>query len=277
MLKNTVQLDSLESLSTQSNLIAMEAFALPLPSVGIKGLMSGFVNNLTGFMDRVFTRIEKPLVRLDAQNTVKLIAAHNYLDLYDTPVFVPQGLSVPMLDHLATLEVVGKTALSVLDSTINPLNQWVGAALNNPGNLKSIMNVPTVKIMEIEKAKKLLANDLKSRNTSSERVLGEMVKRGGDWQHLFDNAERLAGSIQSVKPEQVTARTKVLLDNLDLLIQKVKGDPAYQMSSPALSSLSKCCYQVAEAVEFYGVFVAQYIELATALNDSADSVKQHVK
>jgi hypothetical protein len=269
-----------KELELEAQIISLEAVA------GTEGLFSA-IDRLPKFVGLVRDQFIKFVgAESDEQlpvNYTKLarqIAVLRYSDLISTTVYVPPGLNVRYLDYIRSLETAEKDILGISGNVIGPFAVWIARLLSNPGELASQrdqLNVQGMVMPDLDAMRKCIMDGISGTDKTTERTYGKMVARNQDWGTIESRLDELNNHLIADERVKLIRQVNDLVDNIDLLVERVKGDAEeYQFSAPSLSLLADACYKVARVLELYAVYGYQLRLLTVAIHDTQKSLTRAI-
>lgn len=262
----------LSKIKFESEFIALEAASSTAGLLNALDRLPNFITIVKGQFLQFVGKDEPEEVPASYSKLAKKIAQVRYTDLAPLRVYTPPGLKTTYLDYLKSLEEAEKTILAIPKEVIGPFSFWIAQLLNNPQEMSSQRTHFEVKglvLPDTEKLQKLIMKGVVGGDKQTEQPYSKVVGRNKDWGEIEQCLERLNHHMVGSDRKKIIQEVDVLTTNIDTLVERVKEDPEeYSFSGPALTLLSKTCYDVAKVLEAYSVYCYQLRLTTVAIEDT---------
>jgi hypothetical protein len=261
----------LKQLQLQCQTISLEALDGPMGLYNAIEKLPPFLADVKSFFQKA---VAEPNIEIPStySKLAKKIATARYTDLTMLRVYVPAGLTIPYLDYLESLTSAEETILKIPADVLNPFSFYLAQLLTNPGELSSqrpVSNVKGFHVPDVDALNKKIMKGVNGADKTSERPYGQMVKRNADWGQIEKMLEDLNHHMVAEDRKGVVAKVEEITSLVDTLIARIQNkEEGYDVSGQTVGALAKVCYEVAQVLESYSVYVYQLRLTTVAIEDT---------
>lgn len=269
------------------NSIRIAADMIALESMNPSQLLNALPNRLPGFLKDVKNSVvnvfsgsfwnQRGLI--DVKKTNRLIQDLNYMTLAEQEIFIPAGLSVPLIEYLRALNNASTLTEALISETLQPTLNWLAMLLTKPENLASVRAVPQdsgIVFHDLKKHQLALAKCLEDRRKISKGAFKKVFKRNADMLECATVVNQLNQALVSVDKDNVTELVDEIIKAFDTILIRMKTNPnEYKLSGPVMGVMAKVALNLAEEIEFYGAHAHKVQEATETFKltvDKLDSV-----
>jgi len=198
-----------------------------------------------------------------------------YSLLVDFGVYCAPGQTVPYLNLLDTLQLVGKNSIDSIETDLKAFISAIGYLVNNPQALSGARKVLGTPSVDIGKMKSNLAKCFGNSSTTNVPY-SLMVERNTDWSEIKTGCDKLLDLYDSCPPKSVKAMVDGVTANLDNIYRSTMNGEEIA-SKQNLEVLADWCFHAAQLVEFYAAFTNVLRTLMVAIDDSATKLTKFAK
>ncbi|WP_144106730.1 hypothetical protein [Paraburkholderia sp. BCC1886] len=265
-------------LENQRAVVALEAFAL---------------EDITGLLHRVFPAIHQGFRTLydelispndqsvapltaDQAKFLKLITGRNYISISPLPARVPEGLKVPFLVYGEALTTASNHAAKILDE-LSVFTLFLGKLINeHTYQYGTDYNPAFYSKMRIARVldNKQLGACFQPGSTKAERTFGDVVGRNADWRSVFEVANLVSATIETVNRRTVLKKIEEAGQLLDVLEKKIARKELDGITPEMITSLSAGAYEMGEQLEMYSAVWYKVQAFVTAVNECTQVVNR---
>ncbi len=211
----------------------------------------------------------------------RILDRTNYLTLSPVEIFVPPGLSVPLLDYAETLNAHSDVLMDVLNKVLLPGIRWANGYLREPSRLASVRDFYTESGMvkfDVKKAKEDIGRCLMGNLASDRLPFGDVAKNFKDYVSAAKLIGELVIKTEATNNKTIIEKVEVLAGVIDTLNDKVQlGDERFRFPPAIMQQLADTIYHVAETVELYAGLVTYIRVAANSVKDSEARLDEILK
>jgi hypothetical protein len=250
------------------NVISTEALSVHKPVAATVQKLAGFINNVAdGFKNTDILGALDTLLKKDnnfsknEKKVLEILSRQAYSDIMDIRVPCVNGLSVPWLDFLHDMDPAIQFAVGFYDNTLGQTTRFLAEVITSPDKMESIARRYNVQDVDYERLTQNIGKDVRGGNGKAERPLGKLVKRNADMIDVITLTNRFSESLYASNQDLVTERiTQIKRQLQDISEGMVDPNTPYRMTGKNIDALAKVAYNVAQAVEYYGVVITLFTE-----------------
>jgi hypothetical protein len=271
-------MDSLQTLRHHRDVVALETFSVQALDVTgmLKKMMPDIKTHFSNFISR-FSSNDKPIpLSKDNRAFIKLLEKHNYVDLEPIAVDVPEGLDVDFLAFAHILNSAVDHAVKV-QQLLNTYTTYLAMLITNEFQrfeTKNSVQVYQGMAAEREQILKEMGACFKQGSHETKAKYGDMIQRNKDWELIFGESDKLSKTINSVGRDALNSKVKEAAQLMDKVIQMLKDGKMESTAHEVAQELSEGAYQIASELEFFSVVYYRVLGFVTAVNSSAEKVRE---
>ncbi len=265
--KGTMPTTSL-SPSFMYSVISTEALSVHKPVAATVQKLAGFINDVAdGFKNTDILGALDTLLKKDndfsrnEKKVLEVMSRESYADLMTIRVPCVNGLSVPWLDFLHDIDPGIQFAVNFYDTTLGQTTRFLAEVINSPENMESIGRRYNIQTVDYDRLTQNIGKDIHAGNGKAEKPLGKLLKRNADMIDVITLTNRFSESLYASNQDMVTERITQIKRQLQDISEAIR-DPntPYRMTGRNIDMLAKVAYNVAQAVEYYGVVITLFTE-----------------
>lgn len=280
MLKNTAMPKSKLPAKFMYNVISTEALSVHKPITATVQKLSGFINDVAdGFRNTDIIGAIDTLLKKDnnfsrnEKKTLEVMGREAYTNLMGIRVPCVNGLSVTWLDFLRDLEPGVTFAVGFYDNTLGQTTRFLAEVITSPDKMESIARRYNIAEVDYDQLTQNIGKDVTSNNRKSERPIGKLIKRNADMIDVINLTNRYADSLYASNQDMVTERiTQIKRQLQDISEAIVDPNTPYRMTGKNIDQLAKVAFNVAQAVEYYGVVITLFTEHKRTFEQAVEKI-----
>lgn len=236
-------------------------------ALSVHNTINGTVKRLASFLSRTAESIDIAALSMvdftfgtTLSDTVKSrgvdrrLKEINYMDLAPQRFPVIPGLDTTWLKFLKTLDGAVETSVNLYDDFLLPFKQLLANAINDPESLSSASLRQRSIRYDFDAVLKAMGKDLSGNTRIPVRTWGRLVDRNTDFDEVVGITTTLSMKMEKNNMALVKKTVEEINDLLKTLSTKLV-DPSepYRPSKALIIELSDMTFQLAAAVQFYGI------------------------
>lgn len=250
------------------NVISTEALSVHKPLAGTVTKLSGFIREVAdGFKNTdILGALDTILHRDRTQSTVQQKAAqfvqrNSYADLMSLSLPCIGGLNTTWLKFLTDLEGGVKFATNFYDGTLGQSTKFLAEIITSPDKMDSIARRYNIQAIDFDQLTKTIAGNVSGKSSKGDLPYGKLVERNTDFQSVIALTNRFSEELYSSNQDLVTERIAHIRKQLQQISEDiVDSNTSYRMNGKNIDQLAKISYNLAQAVEYYGVVLSLFTE-----------------
>lgn len=250
------------------NVISTEALSVHKPMIGTVQKLAGFIQDVAqGFKNTNIIGAIDTLLKKDKDFTgnerkvLEMLGRTPYTDIADIRLPCMAGLSVTWLELLHDIEPGIGFVVNFYDTTLGQTTKFLAEINTAPEKMEQIARRYNIHDVDFEKLTQNIGRDVSGPGKKAEQRFGKLVKRNADMIDTITLTNRFSEQIYSSNQDLVTERIGIIKKQLEVVSEGII-DPniAYRMSSKNVDQLAKVAFNIAQAVEYYGVIITLFTE-----------------
>lgn len=229
-----------------------------------------------------FTRTVQSVLHV-AQNFTGLVyqlRRVDYATVRTLPVQAPPGLNTDLLSYLKVLLAGAQATSRLSEDVLGPYVSWLNSQLARPERLRSLTGGIAITeysaIASEPLLKKISACFVDGGREEAVVPYGKLVKRSADWEEINKLREQISRLFSPAAHKAISNDINELSLSLDTLLTRLAKDPAkYSPGQTVLKDITATAYEVAEAVELYGILRHRFMEVEHSLEIISKAVLEH--
>lgn len=250
------------------NVISTEALSVHKPLAGTVTKLSGFIREVAdGFKNTdILGALDTILHRDRAQSTIQQKAAqfvqrNSYADLMPLSLPCISGLNTTWLKFLTDLEGGINFAINFYDGTLGQSTKFLAEVITSPDKMDSIARRYNIQAIDFEQLTKTIASNVNGKSNKADLPYGKLVERNTDFQSVIALTNRFTEELYSSNQDLVTERIAHIRKQLQQISEGiVDSNTPYRMNGKNIDQLAKISYNLAQAVEYYGLVLSLFTE-----------------
>lgn len=250
------------------NVISTEALSVHKPVAATVQKLAGFINNVAdGFKNTDILGALDTLLKKDnnfsknEKKVLEILSRQAYSDIMDIRVPCVNGLSVTWIDFLHDMDPAVQFAVGFYDTTLGQTTRFLAEVITSPDKMESIARRYNVQDVDYERLTQNIGKDVRAGNGKAERPFGKLVKRNADMIDVITLTNRFSEQLYASNQDLVTERiTQIKRQLQDISEAIVDANTPYRMTGKNIDAMAKVAYNVAQAVEYYGVVITLFTE-----------------
>jgi hypothetical protein len=272
---------SLQKLKHQGTVISLEADS------GDSALLSALAR-LPSYLTRA-----KDVFQSHFQNTVQsilhftkvldgrvaMLRKVDYATVREIKVQGPTGLKTDLLSYATVLRDAAQALATLPSGMLVPYLSWLNAQLARPERLRSLTGGVAISDYKPIATQSLLksidACFVERGREETFRPYGQLIKRSADWDQLNALHREITHLFSPALHREVSNQLNELGISLDTLLTRLTKEPErYTPGAKVLKDLTGTAFEVAEAVELYGMLRHRFMELEHSLDQIAVQIEK---
>lgn len=264
-------------LSIRNRMIATEAMALK-PNIsaiaakisGVAAVMGDWVNS------KVKPQASVALVAYG--HNLRDISKIQYTDISSTTISVPRGLRTNLPVYIASLVPMVEFCENLERDYLKPFSIWVALRKVSPLSLKesvTIRDLKGFKPADLDSFRQKITELLDPSARADRGPMSRTYPSLGSMEDCWKGANQLITRYMSTRPKSVIAVTEETAANIMAIVKKLEEQGEIEkVDAQTVAILSNICYNLAGAVEFYGVVGVILRELSVVCNNNNAELKK---
>lgn len=267
-------------LAVQNRVIAMEAISLKPNIKAIQSRLVG-ITNIFGDWVKNKVAVQPNMGLVIYSNTLKDIQKIQYVDISQEYITAPRGVRVGIPEYVASLIPMLEFAETLERDLLKPFSIWVSLRKAAPASLKDSTNVSELKKFKqvnLDKFKSTLNDMIDQSSRTTELPVGKLYPSLSSLEETWRAVNAMIVRYLNTKPASIVKMTESIADNISELVEQLeKNDDAEKVAPTTVAVLSAICFNMATAVEFYGVLGTLIKELSVVCNNNNVELKTAIK
>lgn len=272
-----------QTLSVERDLrmIALESGVLSNMVQSIKNIFPDMIGNLRASFSQTenLPTIEIKLTP-DQKFLVKEINNFKYIDIAELSTQVPEGFVGNYIDYSKVLIKVIDEISDIEKRILQPYSVYLSTFLTNK-EAKFNTKDQTRVYDNFRKVRENLIKDIghffKDSSNISKVKIGQVVKRNGDFNTVYNETNIISKKITSINLKNVNDNIKRCLDMLDIIIKRIQDNDIEHVSPEVTQNLAFGAYEVAREIEFFSVVYYKVLALTTSVDATTIKVNNYIK
>lgn len=283
MLKNNAMPKSKLPVKFMYNVISTEALSVHKPVAATVQKLAGFINDVAdGFKNTDILGAIDTLLKKDnnfsrnEKKVLEVMGRESYADLMNIRVPCINGLSVPWLDFLHDMDPAVGFAVGFYDTTLGQTTRFLAEVITSPDKMESIARRYNIGQVDYAQLTQNIGKDVSAGNGKGERPLGKLIKRNADMIDVITLTNRFSDSLYASNQDLVTERiTQIKRQLQDISAAIVDSNTPYRMTGKNIDQLAKVAFNIAQAVEYYGVVITMFTEHKRTFEQAVEKLSRH--
>lgn len=274
---------SMSLLRTGKSAVSLEALSVnrPLASTVVK--LANYLSDIGQSIDLQLSGIQDTLFRTDVKSKrqeeilIRGLGNTAYVDLAPIRVPVIPGLSVTWLEFLNNMRPGVEFSSTLMENTIEPFKKFLAVSLSNPEKFSNAATVQNVSIIDFELLKKALAISVHGNVRVAVRQYGDCVKRNADVQEVLSITHNFEDVFSVSNPNLILNEVHSLRKMIDELSGNITDtNQQFRLNGKTISNIASLAYNIAEAIEYYGIVRTMFISHNTAMREAVTKLVRAV-
>jgi hypothetical protein len=269
-------------LRVRRDLVALEVFSIA-DVTGLLGKVFPTIQaEFNGFVGKFASTGQDENIKFTTKERdfLKEIATRPYMDIESLHAHVPEGLAVPYLQYLDSLELAVRHASAVMEDVLAPYSVFLAQLVTNTEqkfDSKRIDQTYPNLAKERDSFNKSLGGCFTPGSNKAMVKYGDVVNRNADWREVFRRSEQIVTMINKVDRRALDKKIVECTKLLDVIMAKIGRDEFEGVNPQVVSNLAEGAYQVASELEFYSVTHYKTEALAAAIGRTVAHVLEVFK
>lgn len=203
----------------------------------------------------------------------------NYVQLNKFTIRTPEGVSGPMLPYLETLDAALDDLMDIKSRLLDPLKQWCGKALANPGHIEKVWLDNNISFVDVDKHIAALAlhyNDQVGDDISFAPI-STIYPRAKD----FDACRKMVQDISKESAKVLGDDIPKLAEDIATLVSKLvkaneESEYMNKVPTTSIAKLSESLYHAAREIELLSVVLFQVKVACVAFDESITKINSQL-
>lgn len=250
------------------NVISTEALSVHKPLQATVNKLSGFIRDIStslkdtdilGSLDTILRR-DKSSSAVE-QKAIQKVQREAYSDLMSIKLPCIAGLSSTWLKLLRDLDPGVQFAVNFYDRTLNDTTKFLAEVITSPDKLDSIARRYNITSVDYKKLIDDIGVNLTGNSRVAELPYGKLLERNADLQDCVMLTRKFSDELYRSNQDLVTERIAQIKKQLEQIAKDIT-DPntSYRMSGRNIDQLARISYNLAQAVEYYGIVLSIFTE-----------------
>ena len=265
------------------NVISTEALSVHKPMAGTVAKLSGFIREVAdGFKNTDILGALDTILHRDRQSSttqqkaLKYVQTHSYTDLMNLSMPCVSGQQVTWLKFLTDLEAGIKFATNFYDGTLGQSTKFLAEVITSPDKMDSIARRYNIQAVDFDQLTKDVGGNIKGKSAKAELPFGKLIERNADMQSVVSLTNRFTEELYSSNQDLVTERIAHIRKQLQQISDDiVDGSSSYRMNGKNIDQLAKISFNLAQAVEYYGVVLALFTEHKRTFDQACEKLAKN--
>ena len=262
------RLEAQVSLKCRKNVISTEALSIHRPMAATVERLSSFIKDVTGSIGdtNILCAIDTLLKRnsefdRNERKVLDRLSGMSYADIKVVKVPCSAGLIVPWLKYLHDLDGGIQFCLRFYEGMLGETTRLLAEIINSPDKMEMIARRYSIEEIDFERMTANVRKDISGPSKVGEQRLGVLLERCSDMPEVVQLTNSYAKALFASNQDLVTERVSQIKRQLnDIADSIVDPNVPYRMSGRNIDQLSKIAFNVAQAVEYYGVIMTLFTE-----------------
>lgn len=263
----------LQTLHHRARLVALEAH-LTDDVVGlVRGITSDIHDSFGDFVARFAPNLPGLQFSGRAGGFLREVPKHNYVQVRPLLCFVPAGLKSTYMEYLQPLSQAVAHATSAQEKVLNPYTTFLASMVSNHDAAISAVDITrgyAALQEEREALNKQLGKCFTPGGQQSQRTLGDVVARNGDWSLVLNQTDALVQAVNRADRKALDKKLHECVELLEILKRKLERKDFGDISAQVATNLAAGAYQSALELEFFSVTYYRVQALAEAVNKTVE-------
>lgn len=266
------------------NVISTEALSVHKPMIGTVQKLSGFIKEVAqGFKNTNILGAIDTLLKKDndfsknERKVLEMLSRTPYSDLMDLRLPCVAGLSVPWREFLGDIEPGIGFVVNFYDTTLGQTTRFLAEVITSPDKMEQIARRYNIQEVDFERLSQNIGKDVSGSSKKAELPFGKLVKRNADMIDTITLTNRFSEQIYGSNQDLVTERIGQIKRQLETVSEAiVDPNSSYRMSGKNVDQLAKVAFNIAQAVEYYGVILTLFTEHKRSFQQAIEKLsRQH--
>lgn len=267
---------TLDSIKMRTQAVSCEAIAVHRPNLTIVAKLADIFDDTKALYANALSGLSKApkfvTGFIGKGKLERVLDSHQYTDLIDVRVPCLAGQTATWLTVLAAMEEHVKVIKTLDDDVFDPINQYVGAVLNDPERMSNNSSRPNVRTVSLSEVKANYSGCIGT-TTVDEFTFGKAFRRNADVLEVETRLSRVLKDMAGYPPKWMKDQVDRTNGNLTKLLLDIQNpDLSYQPTSGAVTYLSEMIFVVAEQVSLYAALIHWLEQTTKALELTEERV-----